>query len=127
MRPRRIMTCPLWPRPGSGPDHGRFGHLFGRLRDPCAAWLRHAGTSGVCPRGWPKGTAAASRFPVHDGVGEGLELVAAHVPVEAGAGASCVVERELAGRLQRAGLGDADQGTVERPTGERAAHALVLA
>src|SRR6185312_11869913 len=46
---------------------------------------------------------------------------------EAGSGAAGVVEGELAGRLERAGLGDADERAVERPAGERAPDALVLA
>ena len=68
-----------------------------------------------------------SRLPVDDGVGEGLELLAAERAVEAGARAARVVERDLARALERAGLGDADERAVERPAGERAPDDRVLA
>ena len=49
------------------------------------------------------------------------------MPVEAGAGAAGVVEGKLAGRVERPGLGDADERAVERPAGERTPHGRVLA
>src|SRR6476619_3679439 len=49
------------------------------------------------------------------------------MPVEAGAGATRVVEGKLAGRVERTGLGDPDERTVERPAGKRTPHGRVLA
>src|SRR5690349_24792846 len=68
-----------------------------------------------------------SRLPVDDGVGEGLELVAPQMAVEARSRAAGVVERDLTRRLERAGLGDAHERAVEGAAGQRAPHRRVLA
>src|SRR3954470_246166 len=68
-----------------------------------------------------------SRLPVHDGAGQRLELLAARVPIEAGARTARVLERELPRDLERPGFGNPDQRTVERAAGQRAPHACVLA
>src|SRR4051794_9211061 len=86
-------------------------------------------TAGDCPRSWPGWTVVdglllsrrilRSGLPVDHGVGERLELVAAQVSVQAGAGAAGVVERQLTRDLERSGLGDPDQRPVERAARER--------
>src|SRR5829696_540755 len=68
-----------------------------------------------------------SRLPVDDGVGQGLELVAAHVAVEAVARTARVVERHLAGGLERACLGHPDERAVERAAGKGRTNARVFA
>src|SRR5436305_5281590 len=93
----RRIIWPLRTRPGSDPGHG--------------SWL------------WK----ASSRLSVHDGAGQGLELLAATVAVEAVAGSAGVVEGDRPRAVEGAGLGDADQGAVELAAAQRAAHRLVLA
>ena len=62
------------------------------------------------------------RFPVHDGVGERLELLPVGPAVQAFPRLSSVVERHLPGALERAGRGDAHERALDRPARERRAH-----
>jgi hypothetical protein len=55
-----------------------------------------------------------------------FELVAMQLPVEARAGSSSVVQRDLARALEGTGCGNAHEDSFERSAGERLAHELVL-
>ena len=65
-------------------------------------------------------------LPVHDGVGQGLELYAVHVAVQAGTRIARVRERDLPALVERACGGDAKERTLElQAAGERGVHSFV--
>src|SRR3954451_9125929 len=74
----------------------------------------------------PSLTGATLAHPVHDCIGQRLELLPVRMRAEEGARARSVVERGDTRTLDRAGRGDAQQRARERTTCERVADQLVL-
>src|SRR3954447_1717430 len=65
-------------------------------------------------------------LPVHDGVGQGLELFAVQLAVQTGTGIACIGERDFPALLDRTGRGDTQQRALElRSTRQRCANSLV--
>src|SRR6266536_5721769 len=86
-------------------------------RRNCSAFSSEVGFTDVSP----------SRVTMNHQMREGLELLAAQLAVQARAGLPRVLERDLARAFERAGRGDADERSLERPPGEGIADDRVLA